>query len=141
MAVYRITYGIHDNEVLHELRFMGATFSYTMLHTPTGTQANAHAFDIQIEEEFPDIGEEILELVELMTYGDDELLEALAALTAYEERNFCFTDSMGGITTGKDIEKIAELYGIEPKSADETYEEFRDRLKAYVNSTGGQRNA
>lgn len=83
MAQYVVTYKA-NKEVKHELEFMGETFDYTMIPVLGGAKSDKKAFEIQLSERFPGLDDELVDLIEQMTNGEDEAEEAIAALTEYE---------------------------------------------------------
>ena len=86
MAQYSITYKA-DGLVLHELRFMGEEFSYWTYPLDSVSQGNVVAYDTRLKKAFPNLGNTAVKLLKTMVCSDKEALEAIKALTKYEQKH------------------------------------------------------
>jgi hypothetical protein len=87
MAEYKVTY-TSDGKVKHELNYKKEEFSYTMIPDEHGKTGDKKSFAFQVADKFPNEDEEIIEVVDELTYSnEDEIEEILELLTRYEQEN------------------------------------------------------
>lgn len=82
MAKYKVKYDSENDIVTKTLTFMGKEYSKVRTEENTYCQCG---LDALVDNEFNDLPEEVFEAVENITYSnDDEVMEYLETLTAYE---------------------------------------------------------
>lgn len=74
MAKLVMTY-TSDGKVKSELTYKNTVFDYTMIPDDAGKTADKPAFDIQVEEKFPNEPEEVLEALESICFADEDEIE------------------------------------------------------------------
>lgn len=82
MAKYKVEYDSEKDIVTKTLTFMGKEYSEVWIEENSCCQCG---LDVVVDNEFNDLPEEVFEAVENITYSDDdEVMEYLETLTAYE---------------------------------------------------------
>ena len=84
----KFTVEITESKVIKTFDFMGKKFVNTWVPCSYGSKCLEKALENQVQEEFSGIDEEVLEQVGWLDIGDDdEIQDALAELSDYEEEN------------------------------------------------------
>jgi len=84
MAEYKVTYTA-DGKVKKELTYRNANFSYTMIPNEYGKTGDKKGFMYQVEEQFPNEDEDVLDALDSLGFADEDgIEEILNILSEYE---------------------------------------------------------
>lgn len=84
MATFVVTY--ENNVIKKELFFADKKFSYRMIDNEGGKTGDNKCFEFQIQDEFEEVDDEIIEAVSMLDFGDDDdIEEALQTLSLWED--------------------------------------------------------
>lgn len=85
MAKFKIE--IEFDTIIKTFSFMGQEFINTWVPDNRGSRTLECAFDAQVEQKFPDIPEDLMELInDIDCMDEDEAQDALEQLSIYEEQ-------------------------------------------------------
>jgi uncharacterized protein YrzB (UPF0473 family) len=84
MAKYILTY-TPDGKVKKELTYKNEVFSYTMIPDEHGKTGDNVAFEMQVSEKFPNESEEVLCVLDEISFADEDDIETYLSILSNSE--------------------------------------------------------